>query len=173
MNPFIENLAWLQKIASAGSITLFLGVLIKIISQISGSFHWHLFLAHPRHIPSIPIVSPIILSLCPPWSVLFSSLPSLPLSPSSTSTNHVYYISSSQWESCVNTSPTCYLALLGLWIAAWLFTLKLVFTYKWVHTMFVFLDLDYLTGDVFCCSIYLPANFMMSLFLIADSQLIV
>jgi len=37
---------------------------------------------------------------------------------------------------------------LGLWIVAWLsFILQLISNYKWVHTMFFFLGLGYLTQD--------------------------
>lgn len=53
-----------------------------------------------------------------------------------------------------------------IWIATWLpFTLQLISTYKWVHIMFVFLSLGYLTLDDFFSSfIHLPANFIMSVF---------
>ena len=47
-------------------------------------------------------------------------------------------------------SCPCYLASLGLWIVAWLsFTLQLIPTYKWLHAMFVFLGLGYLTQAFF------------------------
>ena len=47
-----------------------------------------------------------------------------------------------------------YLASLGLWIVTWLsFTLQLVSTYKWVHSILVFLTLAYHTqGYVFLLS---------------------
>ena len=61
----------------------------------------------------------------------------------------------------------CHLASLGSWIIGWQsFALHLIYTYEWLHTMFVYLDLGYLTQDVFLSSaIRLHANFKMSLFL--------
>ena len=44
----------------------------------------------------------------------------------------------------------CYPASLGLWIIGWLScTLLLIPTYEWVHTIFVFLSLDYLNKSDF------------------------
>ena len=63
-----------------------------------------------------------------------------------------------------------YLVSLGLGIIAWLsFTLHLISTFEWLYTMFVFLGLGYLTqNDFFSSSIYLPFNFLVTLFLTAE-----
>jgi hypothetical protein len=41
-------------------------------------------------------------------------------------------------------------------------------TYKWLKAMCVFLGLSYLTQDDLFSAIHLPANFMMSLFLMGE-----
>jgi hypothetical protein len=44
--------------------------------------------------------------------------------------------------------PPCYLASMSLWFVTWLScTLWIIFTYKWICTMFVFLGLGYFTQD--------------------------
>lgn len=54
----------------------------------------------------------------------------------------------------------CYLVFLDMWIIPWLsFTLQLMSTYNWVHTLLDFLSIGYHTQ----VTIHLLANLMMSL----------
>ena len=51
---------------------------------------------------------------------------------------------------CPNYGPSCYVTSLELRIVVWLScALHLLSTYDWIHTIFVFLSLGYLTQDGF------------------------
>ena len=77
------------------------------------------------------------------------------LLPLSQITQKILSISSSWVPLCVSLLGSLFLNLtsLGFWIVAWLawlsFVLCLISTYEWVHAMFIFLGLGYLTQDDF------------------------
>ena len=114
----------------------------------NGLSNYALPLSSPNLIPPVPIPT-----LTPIQSQLHTHHPCLLYSP--LSENHVPPL-----------NPPCYLALLGLWTVAWLFfPLWLTSTLsEFIPCLSFWVWITSVWMIFFSCSIYLPANFMVSLF---------
>lgn len=130
-----QNLPGYRKWATQVLWPPLLGVLPRVtihkITEVSIALSFHILYLYQIHSssnhlsPSLPLPNSPSFTLNPPTkSVLLST--------------------------CPPYTTACYLAFLGLWIVVQLScTLLLISTNKWVHTIWIFLDQDYLTQDDF------------------------
>lgn len=124
--------------------------LIRITYKYFRKFPLHWIFHILPQTPSIPAVSPCIPSRNP----ISPSLPHLILlfSPHSSPvySNTLFYCCLSGIHMCHPKSLFLYLDSLSIWSIAWLpFIYWLMFTYKWIYTIFNFLGLNYITQNDF------------------------
>lgn len=126
---------------------------------------------HPCKVMGVAPASGLFLTLkCPPFLVISFIILSLHHCQSNPSCSHPHLHPVHPGDLCyfpreIHVSlfgPSLLPSLSGTVDVAWVpFTLQLISTPEWLHTMFVFQGLGYLTQDDF---FLLPSNFLMSLF---------